>query len=352
MKKYPVIIAMIALLALAAASGCDSGGDSPAGPGSNADVNGTWRFYFGCRIADYEVTRNSTSLAMESTACITDPANTGMGKSATGSIQGGNLSASMLWRTFSMGGGNWGNCSVNIAGTVNGDTMSGTWAFDPNGTWEVPECDLLGSGTWTATRQDTCPKMAVGSLAHESGTYKACGAGAPDTMILTGDPAWTDYTLTTDVLAQYGTGIWLLFRVQDEDNCYVFRIAYQGGGPTATLGKMVGGTYQAILEQPMPAYQPGTWLNLSIGVSGNHLKALADGVSLLEADDATFAAGSVGLGTCYAGYIFFDNVTVEDQAGALLFADDFADGCIKGWWTIHDDASLMPACCNTWYVWG
>ena len=116
-------------------------------------------------------------------------------------------------------------------------------------------------------------------------------------MVITGNEFWGDYTITVSFApesdkAQSG----IVFRYRN-DRCYYF---FGVNGSKAVLKMVRHATgfhkpYEKILAQADCSWEAGKYLTADVTVEGSHIKAeLSDG-TILEADDAVYPKGKVGL---------------------------------------------------------
>ena len=116
-------------------------------------------------------------------------------------------------------------------------------------------------------------------------------------MLVTGDPLWRNYRVTAQFapISNKGrSGIVLRYR---NDRCYYFCGV---DGPRAILKRVRHATAfhkpdEEILAEKPCAWTPGKYLSLAVDISGSRISAqLGDGVAL-EAEDAMYPQGRIGL---------------------------------------------------------
>jgi Glycosyl hydrolase family 59 len=171
---------------------------------------------------------------------------------------------------------------------------------DMDGSFEVANCG--GGRTGRCVRQLTAERPV------------AWRTGDRDPSALLGDTAWTDYTLTVDVLLEHTGYVELQGRVgtQGHDpsklNAYLLRVGDTGAwsiirsDQKPTLTTLASGT--------VPALGVNTWHTLALGFKGSTIVAMIDGRKVGTATDATYAAGQVGLDTSKWIRAQFDNLSV------------------------------------------
>lgn len=131
------------------------------------------------------------------------------------------------------------------------------------------------------------------------------------TMAFTGDPQWTDYTVSTKVYDENNVTFGLVARRQG-NSYYRFRInadAYPDT-PKLVLEKVIDGVATPLVTSDGPGYTQHAWHTASLTVRGTAIQATVDGKVVAEATDSTLASGQVGLYTLKMGYIRFDDFTV------------------------------------------
>ena len=132
-----------------------------------------------------------------------------------------------------------------------------------------------------------------------------------DAYTLVGDPAWTNYTVKTDVeLAKTGT-VELIGRAgtqnrpQSEQQGYYFQISNTGAW--TLLKSDDNGNRTTLANASVPALGIGTWHQLALSFDGSTITASVDGRAVVVVTDDSYTAGQVGLG------IAAPNQYVHDQ---------------------------------------
>jgi alpha-L-arabinofuranosidase len=127
-------------------------------------------------------------------------------------------------------------------------------------------------------------KFAHGRWATEDGVFRPIGE-VPQTWALTGDPTWTDYTLTVRARKTSGPeGFLLLWHTANSDNYRWWNI----GGWANTVSRFESSTNGG--REPYGPSTPftveaGRWYDLKLEVSGRHARGFIDGKLVLEATD-------------------------------------------------------------------
>ena len=131
-------------------------------------------------------------------------------------------------------------------------------------------------------------------------------------MALTGDPGWTDYTVSASVYDQNNATFGLVARRQG-NSFYRYRIIADQfeATPKQILEKVVNGVATPLVTREGPGYAPRQWHTIAMRVVGPSIRVTLDGALVAEASDSTLAGGQAGLYTRALGGIRFDDVTVS-----------------------------------------
>jgi hypothetical protein len=149
---------------------------------------------------------------------------------------------------------------------------------------------VVSSGTWVV---DTLQ-------------YKGTGAGGQD-YTLTGNTNWTDYVLNAKVKLDGGSNdAGIAVRVQDANNLYLFKIAYNA----MEIYKVMGGSYTA-LASVAASIPTGNYYDYKVIVSDNRIHVYKDGQLQLSVTDDTFRGGKIGLRSAGTSVTWFDDITVK-----------------------------------------
>ena len=143
---------------------------------------------------------------------------------------------------------------------------------------------------------------------------RTAAAGNPntfETMALTGDPAWTNYTVSASVYDQNNATFGLVARRQG-DSFYRYRIIADQfeATPKQILEKVVDGAATTLVAHDGPGYARRQWHTVALSVAGSTIRVTLDGALVAEATDTALAGGQAGLYTRALGGIRFDDVTV------------------------------------------
>jgi hypothetical protein len=146
-----------------------------------------------------------------------------------------------------------------------------------------------GAGTWS---------VSGGELGNGS---------TGQTSIWAGDASWTDISFTADVTPSSGTDVWMIFRVQNASNYYLYTLQ------TGKLYKLVGGSYSEIASGT-GGYSTGTTYSITVELEGSSITVLRNGTEVLSTTDTQFSSGYVGFGSNGASGKF-DNAVVQSFGG-------------------------------------
>jgi len=145
-----------------------------------------------------------------------------------------------------------------------------------------------------------------------SPAYRQASTGA-NAKTQTGDPAWSDYTVrarlkpTAFATAARSAGI----TARSTTMSSYYALVLTGGG-AAQLQRVANGTV-TVLGSAAVGVTTGTWYDLALRVTGSTLAGSVNGAQVVQASDATFSSGRIGLVTSYAA-ASFDDVVVETPA--------------------------------------
>jgi predicted phosphodiesterase len=145
------------------------------------------------------------------------------------------------------------------------------------------------------------------------------------THIVTGDPAWTDYSLNAIVRSADNDGVGLLFRYRDAANYYRILLmndpAWSGrdsagvavNTPIQRIQKFVDGEPVILAEKKVAQAYPSGFFSLTADVRGDRIVAYLNGVEILRVSDSTYAAGRIGLLSYANAGAYYDSVSVTAE---------------------------------------
>jgi alpha-L-arabinofuranosidase len=121
------------------------------------------------------------------------------------------------------------------------------------------------------------------------GSYRQT-ALAEDCRTTTGDPNWTDYTITLQARKLGGAeGFLIMFRVRDDDNWHWWNI----GGWNNTrhaVERSIGGSKLLACPQVPGSVETGRWYDIRIEVQGARIRCYLDGQLIHDFEDAPIPA--------------------------------------------------------------
>jgi len=154
---------------------------------------------------------------------------------------------------------------------------------------------------WTNVRS---PNGSLGSWQVVNGEYVTNFGGG----VWNGDTVWTDYTAQVDL--RFPSGAYndagLLFRYQDPDNWYQFRI--QNG--LIRIVSIIDGQVNASLRADSISINTDTWYTLKVVVVGDRVKAYIDGSLVFDYTGLQLSYGAAGMMTDGV-LVHYDNFVVH-----------------------------------------
>jgi O-glycosyl hydrolase len=135
-----------------------------------------------------------------------------------------------------------------------------------------------------------------------------------DAYTLIGDPAWGNYTVSTDVNMQQAGTVTLLgrantqLRPQNRQAAYQLRISNTGAWSIAKHG--IDNSTTTLASGTRAALGLNSWHTVTLGFTGTQITATADGATLATVNDNSFGTGQAGLGVVGYQTDQFDNLTV------------------------------------------
>jgi hypothetical protein len=134
------------------------------------------------------------------------------------------------------------------------------------------------------------------------------------TLLVAGDEAWKDYTMTVKAEPADDDGFGVVFRFRDAEHFYrlLFIDDSLNGGPLMRLDKRNGPDYTELWSS-LAGFRRGRAMFIRIDVAGDRLRGAVDGGQVFEVADGSYSRGKVGL-FCYAqSGQAFDEVTVVEH---------------------------------------
>jgi hypothetical protein len=181
------------------------------------------------------------------------------------------------------------------------------WSFDDASVGAPPADCISVLGDWTIASEPTAPSAP--NVLRQTGAYKN-----PDfPRILIKGLTFTDLTLRVRCRPESGTidrACGLVFRARDSDNYYLTRA--NALEDNVRLYRVVNGDRQEFASADLKVTS-GEWHTLEVTARGTRLEVSWDGRTVLEASDATFAKGKIGLWTKADSITAFDDLEAVAQ---------------------------------------
>jgi hypothetical protein len=155
------------------------------------------------------------------------------------------------------------------------------------------------------------------------GAFQAAEDGKPGTMAVAGSEQWTDVRITASLQTALVGAAGIVFRYVDENNYY--RVAIDPYFGYRRLVRCVSGVVKVLWEdsQSVSARQPH---QLVLYAFGSTVFGYMDGEPLFSIQDATFAAGRVGLYSWLDVDAIFSELMVESlEHNPVLWSPAFDD---------------------------
>jgi hypothetical protein len=175
------------------------------------------------------------------------------------------------------------------------------WKFDANPVGSVPAATQVFAGNWQVKKEADAP----------SAPHALCQTGSEQyPAIALSDKVFGDLAATIRFKAVSGTvdrAAGIIFRIKDRDNYYILRA--NALEDNVNLYRYVGGV-RLLIKEGAARVPSGRWQELRVEAKGDSLRGFLNGVLVVEARDATFKAGGVGLWTKADSLTCFDNVSV------------------------------------------
>jgi hypothetical protein len=182
---------------------------------------------------------------------------------------------------------------------------AGSWNFDGDTAGSAPAGAEIFSGSWIVRAEADAP----------SKPNALCQVGnAEFPAIALGPGVYGDLTVTMrfkPISGNVDQAAGVISRVQDKDNYYIIRANVLE--TNVNLYKYAGGRRSGI-KDGRATVANGRWQELRLEVSGDRLRGYLDGRLVVEATDATYKAGRVGLWTKADSVTCFDDVAVTPGA--------------------------------------
>jgi len=161
----------------------------------------------------------------------------------------------------------------------------------PRGHWALScfTTDAASQEAWHVRQEEGRPVMVQAYLNRDRRDSHP--------MIVAGDDLWADYTVSVRFAPETDAGQSGLAVRYQNDRCYYFAGV---SGASAVLKMVRHETayhqpFEKVLAQAPCAWTPRQYLTVAVTVEGSRLRARFGDATVLEADDATYPRGKVGL---------------------------------------------------------
>lgn len=176
-----------------------------------------------------------------------------------------------------------------------------SWSFDQDAAGAPPSGAQVFSGEWVVRAEADAP----------SRPNALCQVGRAEfAAIALGPAVYGDITVTVrfkPISGREDQAAGIVFRVQDRDNYYILRANALEANVNFYL--YAGGRRSGIKDGAAKVAS-GRWQELRLQASGDRLRGFLDGQLVVEATDATYKAGRVGLWTKADSVTCFDDLAV------------------------------------------
>ena len=176
-----------------------------------------------------------------------------------------------------------------------------SWNFDADATGGTPSGSEVFSGNWVVRAEADAPSKPNALCQVGDAEFPALALGAS---------VFGDLTLTMrfkPISGKVDQAAGIIARVQDNNNYYIIRANVLE--TNVNLYKYAGGRRSGIKDGGAKVAQ-GQWQELRFAVTGDRLRGFLNGHLVVEATDATYKAGRVGLWTKADSVTCFDDVVV------------------------------------------
>ncbi len=180
-----------------------------------------------------------------------------------------------------------------------------SWSFDQEAAGKPPAGSEVFAGEWVVRAETDAPSKPNALCQTGRGEFPA---------IALSPTVYGDVTITVRFKPLSGRedqAAGIIVRVQDKDNYYILRANALEGN--VNLYKYAGGRRSGIKDGGAKVAS-GQWQELRLKASGDRLRGFLGGQLVVEATDATYKAGRVGLWTKADSVTCFDDVVVTPGA--------------------------------------
>jgi len=200
--------------------------------------------------------------------------------------------------------------------------VDGLWGQLVRGpSFEEPAIDI--GDEWTVKN---------GAWSHVGHELRVPGDGV-DLHVLTGDPAWTDYTLRVQARKEEGQeGFLIIFRALDDDNFYWWNLGGWGNQYSAVEREENGRRGRVEGTRTDTTIAAGRWYDVEIRVQGNQIECYLDGDQLCAFEDNDLGHGRVGLGSWATAVRYRDLAVIRDDETVYKTVPREAGDSVSGMW--------------------
>ena len=175
------------------------------------------------------------------------------------------------------------------------------WTFDKDTPGKPPTGAEVFAGTWEVKAEADAPSLPNVLCQTATAEYPA---------IRFGDKVYADLVATVrfkSISGKDDQAAGIIFRVQDANNYYILRA--NALEDNVILFRYASGS-RSTIKSGSAKVPAGQWQELKVEAEGNRFRGYLDGKLVVEATDAAFAAGGVGLWTKADSVTCFDDFRV------------------------------------------
>jgi len=187
-----------------------------------------------------------------------------------------------------------------------------------------------------AFETSTCGAGRAGMCVRQASTQQAIPwKTRTDPYALLGNVAWSNYTVSADVLLEKAGSASLMGRVgsqvttnQAAINAYYLRVG--DNGAWSILRNNLNAQVTTLRSGTTGALGTNRWHAVSLGFSGSTITASIDGTVVGTVTDSTLPSGQAGIGTSQGETAQFDNLVISGSGGGTTstLRNDNAGRCL------------------------
>jgi len=177
-----------------------------------------------------------------------------------------------------------------------------TWNFDQEATGGPPKGSEPFAGQWVVRAEADAPSKPNALCQTGSATFPA---------IALSTTVYADVVITVrfkPISGREDQAAGIIFRVQDKDDYYILRANALEGN--VNFYKYASGLRSTIKEGSAKV-ATGQWQELRVEATADRMRGFMNGQLVVEANDATYKAGRVGLWTKADSVTCFDDLSVK-----------------------------------------